>query len=662
MRYTSTLKLSTRMVTVVTMIVVSTIFLLFIGGSFSIKKLGDEYMNQSLRSIVSVVDSELSKQHDQQEFRRWLPKMLKASGVIELEIRSQAGVVFDYRDTSQRWDQAQLHTGLFELKSHPGYEMTISLIPPYVGYSYSIGALSSFTIAILLIVFCLYQGLRWMKKQLIGTELLEERGKMLLAGRLEEYANGDVREWPFTASEALDKLITELKDARRERSRFDTFMRENTFLDKLTGSANRMMFDSKLQSTLLETGANGAIVLIEVYEWDELKEQLTDAERDQLLLQLDESVKAVMSRHDDMIVARYFDNSFALFIPNIGHKEVGQQLNQLLNSLEKLNLVEEIDQDNWVHFGLTMYRQGESGGRLIEEARTALKSAQLQTSNNWSRFDKPLSEKEKRGSVRWRQLFDHQAKKETIQLYAQNCYLIEGDQLQTIHHELFARIFDEQNQLLKASQFYGALAQVGYEAQFDYEVLHKVRRFLNSYTGSYSINLSALPFRQRSHQNWFRDYLLTMPPSLRQRLSFEFVESQLVAHMDFMRPVLKLIIAVGAKVVVHQVGRSIVSTYYLKEFEVSYLKLHRGIVREIDKRPENQLVIRSLLGACNDSQTQVIAVGVEKTSEWRALQQLGVHGAQGRLYDQEHLLGSQTEKIIHNTKVQVGRRNRWRKK
>lgn len=663
MRYSSTLKLSTRMVTVVTMIVVTTIFLLFIGGSFSIKKLGDEYMHQTLRSIVQVVDDELAQEHDPAELRRWIPKLLKASGVIEFEIRSESlGTIFEYRDTTQNWETQALYGDQFSLVSHPGYVLEIKLVPPYVGYSYSVGALSSFTFAIFLIIFCLYQGVKWLQRQLLGTELLEERGKMLLAGRVEEYAKGDAREWPYTASEALDRFIQELSEARKERSRFDTFLRENTFLDKLTGSANRMMFDSKLQSTLLESDATGAIAIIEIYEWEELKESLTENEQEQLLLQLDESIKSVFSRYDELLVARYFDNSFALLLPRVGHKDISQLLNQLLNTLDKIKLSESIDKENWVHFGLTMYRQGESRGRLVEEATTALKSAQLQSSNNWSRFDKQHHEQANRGSVRWRQLFDKQVKKESIQLFSQRCFIVQEGQREEVHQELFARIFDENNELLKASQFYSALAQVGYEAQFDIEVLQKVTRLMNSESGCYSVNLSALPFRHRSHQHRFRDYLLTMPPTQRRRLSFEFIESDLVAHLDFMRPVLKLISAVGAKNIVHQVGRTIVSTYYLKEFDINYLKLHRGIVREIDRRPENQLVVRSLLGACNDSDTEIIAVGVEKEREWAFLSELGVKGVQGRLYDTEQLKGSQTERILHNTKVQVGRRNRWRKK
>ena len=55
MRYTPTLKLSTRLVAFVTMIVISAMFILFLGGTLSFKRLGQEYLDQSLKRIFLLV-------------------------------------------------------------------------------------------------------------------------------------------------------------------------------------------------------------------------------------------------------------------------------------------------------------------------------------------------------------------------------------------------------------------------------------------------------------------------------------------------------------------------------------------------------------------------------------------------------------------------------
>ena len=61
-------------------------------------------------------------------------------------------------------------------------------------------------------------------------------------------------------------------------------------------------------------------------------------------------------------------------------------------------------------------------------------------------------------------------------------------------------------------------------------------------------------------------------------------------------------------------------------------------MRDINKRQENQLFVRSMLGACDDSNVQIIAVGVETDKEWEILKQLGVSAGQGRLFAKEDVI------------------------
>ncbi len=151
---------------------------------------------------------------------------------------------------------------------------------------------------------------------------------------------------------------------------------------------------------------------------------------------------------------------------------------------------------------------------------------------------------------------------------------------------------------------------------------------------------------------------MQLPQAYRQRLCFEFTESHLVKHLDYMRPVLKMIAAFNCQIVVGQVGRTIVSTHYIKEFKIDYLKLHRSLVKGIERRSENQLFVRSMVGVCRGADTQIIAVGVESEGEWKILQSLGVNGVQGRLFDVE----SQWIPKPRITNVKPGKRKRWKTK
>jgi len=660
MRYTPTLKLSTRLVAFVTMIVVSAMFILFVGGTLSFKRIGQEYVNLYISGIAEVVDKEIDDPDAARSMAKWLPKILKSSNVIELEIISKAGVVYQFRDTAAVVDQTRLKLLSFPLESHSDYVANFKVIPPYLNASYSMEAMSSITLAVGLIIFCLLRGVKWLKGQLYGSELLEERGRMILAGRVQDHAKGDEREWPYTASEALDNLIEELNDARQERSRFDTFIRTHTFLDQLTGAANRVLFDSKLESALQEGGSHGGVLLLRIKDWEEAQERQDKEACDQFIVEVGRVISNIVQKYPDVIFSRYYDADFAILIPHQNSKDIANVATQCLKQLEKLALLPSLESDNWCHIGISMYREGERRGYILEETETALKSALIEQHNSWNRFKKKTQNDESRGSVRWRTLFDKAFKPGKVFIFEQPCYLIDGKDKIPLHQELFARIPDDHSgAIIKASRFSAALEQVGYEAQMDKVVIQQIIHWLkvnNQNNICYSINLNVMPFKQKSYTRWFRDELLQLPTSIRHQLSFEFVEGALVKNLDFIRPVIRMISGLGCQIIVQQAGRTITSTHYIKDLDIDYLKLHRSLSKKIDQRQENQLFIRSLIGACIDSRTKVIAVGVEREQEWQALKEIGVDGGQGRLFAKE----TQMLPVVQAKKVTIGRRNRWR--
>ncbi len=668
MRYTPTLKLSTRLVAFVTVIVISAMFILFIGGTLSFKRIGQEYLDHYLVGIVDVVDKEMEDPDAAYSMQRWMPKMLQASNIVEMKLSNRTGIVYRFKDTSPQIDPSRLYERSFVLERNEGYRIEFKALPPYIGYSYSMEAMWSITLAVALIIFCLIRGVRWLKEQLMGSEMLEERGRMILAGQVEAHAKGDEREWPYTASEALDVLIEELKDARQERSRFDTFIRTHTFLDKLTGTANRVLFDNKLESALHESGARGGVLLIRIDEWEQVCDANDKQTTDSFIIEVGEVLSNIVQRYPDVIFSRYYEADFAVFIPHQGAKDIATLAAQCLRQLDKLTPPEPLEPDNWCHIGVTMYTEGERHSKIMDETETALKSAQLERINNWSRYPKQNKNELDRGSVRWRTLLDKALLPENLVIFAQRCYLIpESGQADELHREIFVRIQDPDKGLLKSSRFMPAVEQVGYQAQMDQSVLKVLLTSLKESTkpSNYSVNLNVTPFASKQHFKWFRSELLQLSAQHRSQLAFEFPEGHLIAHLDYMRPVAKMLKGLGCKIIVGQAGRTIVSTHYIKDLKVNFIKLHRSLIKKIDQRHENQLFVRSLIGACGDSPTQVIAVGVETKQEKNTLIELGINGYQGRYFDEEQQiipLPNQGEKTVKaESVVKVGRRNRWRK-
>ncbi|CAM3723242.1 RNase E specificity factor CsrD [Vibrio aerogenes CECT 7868] len=661
MRYTPTIKLSTRLVAFVTMIVTCAMFILFVGGSLSFQQLGRQYLNHYLNGIVDVIDQEMETADSTEAMKHWLPKLLQASNIVEMKLNSKAGTLYHFQSTKQQYiDEERFYLIDLPLKRNQGYTLHFKILPPYVGFTYSFSAMWSTTLAIVLIIFCLIRGVRWLQAQLLGSELLEERGRMILAGQVERFAKGDSREWPYTVSEALDRLIEELRDARQERSRFDTFIRTQTFLDQLTGTANRVLFDNKLESSLLEGGASGGLLMICIEDLDEATEENDKTDVDALIVNVGECISNIIQRYPDGILSRYYESVFVVLIPHQGPKEVSSVAVQCLKAINKIVPPAPMDKSNWCHMGISMYSEGDRRGRILDEAEIAVKSARLEEVNAWSSFHKDKSDDNELSNVRWRTLFEKYLNPDKIHLFAQDCYLTENTgQPRSIHKEIFVRI-PENGRYIKFSRFSSAIVNIGFESVLDRLVCQCMVRYLARQKDDsqvYSINLYVIPFSNQRYFKWFRYLLLGLTQKQRARLCFEFNESQLVRHLDYMRPVIRMISGFGCKVIVSEAGRMIVSTHYIKDLKVDYLKLHRSLVKKVEHRHENQLFVRSMLGVCRGSETKVIAVGVESEEEWEILKSLGIHGAQGRLFAQEKQLIPPPQPDI---KVKPGKRKRWK--
>ncbi|EOD80380.1 MSHA biogenesis protein MshH [Grimontia indica] len=649
MRKVAGMKLTNRLVAFVTLIVVCAMFVLFIGGAISFRKLGTDFLSHYLSKVVVEIDHAIANPVSNENIGLWLPQLLKASDIVELEINSKTGLLYHYEQIQTVGKSLDLIVNRYDLPSNPGFYIVIKSVPPYADFAYSIGAMSSLSLAVLVIVLALSWGIRWLRTQLLGAELLEHRGRLILAGRAEEVHTGDEREWPATASIALDQMIAELREARQERSRFDTFIRSNTFLDKLTGAANRVMFDNRLQTLLQDKGAQGAVLMIRIGDWDTLVHESGKEGADEWVKEVGNVLSNAILRFPDAVLARYYDTEFAVLLTHQSAKDARLFATQLMKALERLTPPECLEEENWAHLGMTFFTTGERRGRLMEEADMAKRSAVLQGSNGWYAFKKDVVADEARGSVRWRTLLTRVFEAGGPDLYRQAVKDAKGEEL---HTELLARIKDENGLIIKASRFMNGIDLVGMNSTLDRRVVGKALHLLRTGDGRevLSINVCAESLGQRAYQIWLRDTLLQTPRSVLNRLQIEVSEAPLVKHFDAVRPTLRMVRALGCAVVVDQAGRSVVSTHYVKDIQPKYIKLHRSLIRDIHQRPENQLYVRSMLGACDPTPTQVLAVGVESQQEWKVLLQLGVMGGQGRFLGPELSSSPATRK-----------RQRWRK-
>ncbi len=620
-----------RIVTSVTLIVTGALLVLFIGGAISFNKLGNDFLSHYIYRVIEQIDKATISLKAAEDINIWLPHLLKASDVVELEIRSKAGLLFQYQQEADVNSKGALIEHRFDLKSNPGFSVRTKSLPPYADFSYSISAMSSLGLALFIIILGMIFGVRWLKNQLHGTDLLSNRARLILAGRTEDAMQSNKLEWPHSASAALDMLLLELKDARQERCRFDTFLRSNMFLDKLTGVANRVMFDNRLQTKLHDKESYGALLLLGINEWDVLKQEVDESDLNQWLMQVVDLLSNLTLRYLDAVLARYYEDQFTILLNNHSTKSAKTFAGQVMKALIQHPPPHAASLENWASMGVAFFTGGEHLDSLMQEAEMAKRSAILLGANSWHAYEKPRVVDDMRGSVRWRTLLERVFSQNSVEIYQQQ---VLDNRSQGLHVELLARIKDERGEFIKAAHFMQGIHLVGMDMQLDRYVIGKALYLLKQSNNeeNYAVNICAASLMRKPFRIWLRDTLFQMPKHFRQRLLIEVTESSLVQNFIALRPVLNLITSMEVEVVIDQAGRSIVSTHYIKDVQPKYIKLHSSLVKDIQLRPENQVYIRSMLGACESTKTQVLAVGVETQVEWLALLDIGVKGGMGRLF------------------------------
>ncbi|MGL5176958.1 MAG: diguanylate cyclase domain-containing protein, partial [Aeromonas veronii] len=400
------MKLTTQLVSFITLCVIAAMATVLIGGVFSFRELGMELQQKKVDALVEVIDKQLDVAHDMEDMSHWLPTLLRAAHVVELEVRQNNQRVYWFRDVRNPVDEQLLQPYSHPLPHQAGMQANFKLERPFKEAEYSIKAMSGISLGIFIVVFGLWYSIRWLRQQLRGAELLGIRAQLILDDKLSKLSHDPAEEWPVAASQALDHLLAELADARKERSRFDNFIRSNAFVDKMTGIGNRLFFDNRLESAIMEASVmSGGVLLIDLACLEELEADQFELLGHDLMMEASATIGAFVRKHNGALQARYAGQVFAVLLPNMSESEMVDSANQLLKSLQRLHWPQEVNPETAVYLGAVCYQAQDSLLKVQEEAELALKSARLQGHNGWFLYEKQLDEEQSsKGTVRWRTL------------------------------------------------------------------------------------------------------------------------------------------------------------------------------------------------------------------------------------------------------------------
>jgi diguanylate cyclase (GGDEF)-like protein/PAS domain S-box-containing protein/excisionase family DNA binding protein len=404
--------------------------------------------------------------------------------------------------------------------------------------------------------------------------------------------------------------------------------------DALTDLPNRGALQRQVEAALL-TGRAGAIVMIDMDHFKRVNTVFGHGAGDQLVLGLSGVLRSV-ARDRNGELFRIGEDQFVLHLPEARREDAQVAGAIALEAVQNYRLEtahNRVVSSITASIGIALHPlHGDDWAALLAAMDAATHQAKDQGRNRVVLFN-PASDALRASHRRthWSRLIVEALEQDEIALYVQPAV-----QLSTgaaVHHEIFMRIRDERGAWAEARQFMGSAESMGYAPALDQRVLSRVLTHIHENNQlprqRYSVNLSAASI---SDSAWVREMVDIVKTSdvPGERLVFEVSENAAMENIDATAAFIDQLRPLGARFALDDFGTGFSSFYYLKRFEVDYLKIHQSFTQDLQDNAESRVFVKAVNGLARDLKRQVVAKGVENAETLKLLKDAGTLYAQGK--------------------------------
>ena len=161
---------------------------------------------------------------------------------------------------------------------------------------------------------------------------------------------------------------------------------------------------------------------------------------------------------------------------------------------------------------------------------------------------------------------------------------------------------------------------------------------------SVAVNVSAVQFRQEDFCEVIRRVLAESGLNP-QYLELELTESLLLANADVTLSVVQKLKAMGLTLAIDDFGTGYSSFSYLRQFQVSKLKIDRVFVRDIAVNPDDAAITTAIISMAKSLKLKVIAEGVEDEAQMSFLRNHHCDEIQGYYFSKPLAVDKVVEKL-----------------
>ncbi len=404
--------------------------------------------------------------------------------------------------------------------------------------------------------------------------------------------------------------------------------------DSLTSLPNRVSLQRTLEQALAAGGV-GAVLFIDIDHFKYVNDNFGHGAGDHLIVGVSGVLKEAAKAHGGQVF-RLGGDEYAVHLPEVLRSQAIRGADQLLESLRHyrfLALGQHRMSSVTASIGIALYPfHGVDVAALLSCADLAMYQAKDSGRNRHFLYDQDARGLRRTHSrVHWASRLRHVLDDDRISLYYQP--VVRLSDLTTVHCEILLRIRDEQGGIVLPSQFIEHAETLGLVQEFDMRVVERMLEFLGQSADRgpkwrYFVNLSRVSISDAQWVRKFRHMLQSSTTDLSQ-LVFEITETAAMHDVDVTEQFIRELKSMGCRFALDDFGAGFSSFYYLKRFDVDYLKIDGGFVRDLATDEANRIFVRALCDVAEGLNKQVIAEWVETKAVLNILKEMGTPFGQG---------------------------------
>jgi diguanylate cyclase (GGDEF)-like protein/PAS domain S-box-containing protein len=421
--------------------------------------------------------------------------------------------------------------------------------------------------------------------------------------------------------------------------------------DALTELPNRHSLQQRIESAM-EEGGVGALLFLDIDHFKYVNDNFGHRTGDQLIIGMG-SVLREMMRTRNGEVYRLGGDEFAVHLPEGLRKEAVDTAETALNAIRHYRFQaggQKVISNLSASIGIALYPfHGSDLPALLSNVDIAMYQAKDLGRNRYTLFDQAsdsLRSTHKR--IHWAKKLRDALDEDRLVLFSQPVVRLKDQK--PVHQEILVRIRDHNGKYIQPENFIEFAESMGMVQEIDMRVIEKLLQFMSE-SGQigeklrYFVNLSRVSI---SDQHWIQRFIKLLRTSGVNpgQLVFEITETAAMSEIDVTLTFIRKLKSMGCRFALDDFGAGFSSFYYLKRFEVDYLKIDGSFIRDLATDEGSRIFVKALNDVARGLDKQVIAEWVEKPEVVKLLLGMGVQFGQGYLFQQPELLGSTGEPLL----------------